>query len=65
VVIISSTPSKTILPPFAELKVGPLVNVPLFPPLDKSDHTVPEPGYDLVLAASKHNTNPSVIIFGL
>jgi hypothetical protein len=62
--VLSLTPSKTILPPFVELNVGPFINVPLLLFLDKSLHIVPVVGYERVFAASKYNTSPSVIIFG-
>jgi hypothetical protein len=44
VVILSSTPSKTIDPPLATLNVGPLVKVPLYPLPLLSVQTVPLPG---------------------
>jgi hypothetical protein len=43
---ISSTPSKTIDPPLAELKVGPLTNVPLLPPLEISFQEVEPETYE-------------------
>ena len=46
-----------------ELNVGPFVKLPVVAVELKSVHTVPEPGYDFVLAASKCNTRPSVTIF--
>ena len=52
------------LPPFAELKVGPFVNVPLFPYPDLSNQVVDPDWYDLVLAASSDSTNPSVTVCG-
>ena len=60
---ISSVSSKSILPPFPESNVGPLVNVPLLLPA-KSLHVVPLPGYDFLFAASTAKTKPSVTIFG-
>ena len=53
VAVKSFTPSNTMLPLLPELKAGPFTNVPLFPLPLKSFQIVPEPGYDLVLAASK------------
>ena len=63
-IIQSSIPSNTILPPFAELYVGPFVNVPFLPLPLLSYQVVPVVGYDLELPASKYSTNPFVTICG-
>ena len=52
------------LPPLAELNVGPFVNVPLFPRPDTSFQVVDPETYEFRSNALKLNTNPSVIIFG-
>ena len=59
----SSTPSNIIDPLFAELYVGPLINVPLLEPTIFL-HVVDPEIYELGFAASKYNTKPSVTIFG-
>jgi hypothetical protein len=62
--IVSSTPSNTIDPPFVLENPGLFINVPLLLLLLKSVQIVPLPGYDLVFAASRLSTRPFVITFG-